>query len=158
MKVLVTGSAGHLGEALVRTLKNTNCEAIGVDLVIRLKGNGHRRDHSVERAPARHVRHLPAPSVPSRVIFVRRTVDSGIPLGYASSITAGWSSPVARWAHNPKVAGSNPAPATMDGEGLADAKAANPFRLPRLHPGIGFAGGRCVGNDLKHVADARDEG
>src|SRR5215471_2418765 len=27
-------------------------------------------------------------------------------------VTAGWSSPVARWAHNPKVAGSNPAPAT----------------------------------------------
>ena len=27
---------------------------------------------------------------------------------------AGWSSPVARWAHNPKVAGSNPAPATKD--------------------------------------------
>jgi hypothetical protein len=26
---------------------------------------------------------------------------------------AGWSSPVARWAHNPEVAGSNPAPATM---------------------------------------------
>jgi hypothetical protein len=26
--------------------------------------------------------------------------------------TAGWSSLVARWAHNPKVAGSNPAPAT----------------------------------------------
>src|SRR5580704_16712933 len=26
--------------------------------------------------------------------------------------SAGWSSPVARWAHNPKVAGSNPAPAT----------------------------------------------
>ena len=25
---------------------------------------------------------------------------------------AGWSSLVARWAHNPKVAGSNPAPAT----------------------------------------------
>ena len=30
--------------------------------------------------------------------------------GYDGS--AGWSSPVARWAHNPKVAGSNPAPAT----------------------------------------------
>jgi hypothetical protein len=28
------------------------------------------------------------------------------------SSDAGWSSPVARWAHNPKVAGSNPAPAT----------------------------------------------
>ena len=29
-------------------------------------------------------------------------------------IIAGWSSPVARWAHNPKVAGSNPAPATNE--------------------------------------------
>jgi hypothetical protein len=38
-------------------------------------------------------------------------------------------------AHNPKVAGSNPAPATIDDEGLADAAAANPFRLPRLYPG-----------------------
>jgi hypothetical protein len=28
--------------------------------------------------------------------------------------TAGWSSLVARWAHNPKVGGSNPPPATMD--------------------------------------------
>src|SRR5207245_7842891 len=28
------------------------------------------------------------------------------------TVDAGWSSPVARWAHNPKVAGSNPAPAT----------------------------------------------
>ena len=26
---------------------------------------------------------------------------------------AGWSSSVARWAHNPEVAGSNPVPATM---------------------------------------------
>src|SRR2546422_8042854 len=33
--------------------------------------------------------------------------------------------------HNPKVAGSNPAPATIDGEGLADASGANPLRLPR---------------------------
>ncbi len=29
-------------------------------------------------------------------------------------IVAGWSSSVARWAHNPKVAGSNPAPATKN--------------------------------------------
>ncbi len=28
-------------------------------------------------------------------------------------IVAGWSSPVARRAHNPKVAGSNPAPAIV---------------------------------------------
>ena len=33
MKVLVTGSSGHLGEALVRTLKNSNREVIGVDIV-----------------------------------------------------------------------------------------------------------------------------
>src|SRR5207245_10826166 len=46
---------------------------------------------------------------------------------------------VARWAHNPKVAGSNPAPATMNDKGLADAEAASPFRLPRLRPGIGMS-------------------
>src|SRR5262249_28371457 len=40
-------------------------------------------------------------------------------------------------AHNPKVVGSNPTPATICDEGLADVEAANPFRLPRLHPGIG---------------------
>jgi hypothetical protein len=32
----------------------------------------------------------------------------------SSSLTAGWSSPVARQAHNLKVAGSNPAPATTE--------------------------------------------
>lgn len=33
MKVLVTGSAGHLGEALVRTLKSAHHKVVGVDLV-----------------------------------------------------------------------------------------------------------------------------
>jgi len=33
MKVLVTGSAGHLGEALVRTLRETEHEVIGIDLL-----------------------------------------------------------------------------------------------------------------------------
>jgi UDP-glucose 4-epimerase len=32
MKVLVTGSSGHLGEALVRTLQNTSHEVVGLDL------------------------------------------------------------------------------------------------------------------------------
>jgi UDP-glucose 4-epimerase len=32
MKVLVTGSAGHLGEALVRTLRNTGHEVVGLDI------------------------------------------------------------------------------------------------------------------------------
>ena len=31
---------------------------------------------------------------------------------YATIVSAGWSSLVARWAHNPKVEGSNPSPAT----------------------------------------------
>jgi hypothetical protein len=30
-------------------------------------------------------------------------------------------------------------PATMNGEGLADAGAASPFRLPRFHPGSGLS-------------------
>src|SRR5712691_4524421 len=33
MKVLVTGSSGHLGEALVRTLRHTNHETIGLDIL-----------------------------------------------------------------------------------------------------------------------------
>jgi nucleoside-diphosphate-sugar epimerase len=33
MKVLVTGSAGHLGEALVRTLQNTSHEVLGLDIM-----------------------------------------------------------------------------------------------------------------------------
>jgi UDP-glucose 4-epimerase len=33
MRVLVTGSAGHLGEALVRTLQKTSYEVVGLDIV-----------------------------------------------------------------------------------------------------------------------------
>src|SRR5947209_5540759 len=32
MKILVTGSAGHLGEALMRSLEDTDHEAIGLDI------------------------------------------------------------------------------------------------------------------------------
>jgi UDP-glucose 4-epimerase len=32
MKVLVTGSSGHLGEALVRSLRNSGLEVVGIDL------------------------------------------------------------------------------------------------------------------------------
>ena len=35
---------------------------------------------------------------------------------------AGWSSPVARRAHNPKVSGSNPLPATKTERGLQKCK------------------------------------
>ena len=33
MRILVTGSSGHLGEALVRTLRRLNHEVIGIDLL-----------------------------------------------------------------------------------------------------------------------------
>jgi UDP-glucose 4-epimerase len=33
MRILVTGSAGHLGEALVRTLLNTSHDVVGLDLL-----------------------------------------------------------------------------------------------------------------------------
>ncbi len=33
MKVLVTGSSGHLGEALIRTLQNLNYEVVGIDIL-----------------------------------------------------------------------------------------------------------------------------
>ena len=48
-------------------------------------------------------------------LFVDRASRRVLRLGFPD---AGWSSPVARWAHNPKVAGSNPAPATILSEGL----------------------------------------
>src|SRR5437899_11499726 len=40
----------------------------------------------------------------------RRKFDRGHSVRY--HVLAGWSSLVARWAHNPKVEGSNPSPAT----------------------------------------------
>jgi UDP-glucose 4-epimerase len=33
MRILVTGSAGHLGEALMRTLRGSEHEALGIDIV-----------------------------------------------------------------------------------------------------------------------------
>jgi hypothetical protein len=43
-------------------------------------------------------------------VFARVTFDR--PSTHCYDFHAGWSSLVARWAHNPKVGGSNPPPAT----------------------------------------------
>ena len=52
-----------------------------------------------------------SPGLITRGIFHRLAqTPSGLTIGYSTD--AGWSSLVARRAHNPKVAGSNPAPAT----------------------------------------------
>src|SRR5476649_1007710 len=54
--------------------------------------------------------------VPSSVpIFVITCFLAVIGVIFATFSVAGWSSLVARWAHNPKVVGSNPAPATKYG-------------------------------------------
>src|SRR5512137_1592438 len=58
-------------------------------------------------------------------------LDTHRPWCYKPSlIDAGWSSPVARWAHNPKVAGSNPAPATKQNQGLTGDRKSLSFSLP----------------------------
>src|SRR6266576_2856715 len=62
------------------------------------------------------------------------------PEGIADHSDAGWSSLVARRAHNPEVVGSNPTPATTNAErGMRNAELAGPgsllrsnFRVPRL--------------------------
>ena len=45
---------------------------------------------------------------------------------------AGWSSLVARWAHNPKVGGSNPPPATMNA--TANEQWRSPFLEASVRP------------------------
>jgi hypothetical protein len=66
---------------------------------------------------------------------------------------AGWSSLVARRAHNPKVVGSNPAPATRKFKGL-EAIASEPFfflnTLPR--PGHHPTRSEIAGADTRFVA------
>ena len=62
----------------------------------------------------------------------------GIDVGFdlRSPVDAGWSSPVARQAHNLKVAGSNPAPATRIES--PPAKPAGFFRFCSLSDSLAF--------------------
>ena len=63
---------------------------------------------------------------------------------------AGWSSLVARRAHNPKVAGSNPAPATKnEGPGARESSGAFAFSGQKL------AAVAAAGSDARRVAVAR---
>ena len=68
-------------------------------------------------------------------------------IGYsARPLDAGWSSLVARRAHNPKVAGSNPAPATL--------KPAAFGRRLYVHP-FGIRSRRCSGPKHSRPVDGR---
>ena len=51
---------------------------------------------------------------------------------------AGWSSLVARRAHNPKVVGSNPAPATKEDVGKGRRESTGPSAAPTKMGLIGF--------------------
>src|SRR6476659_8530672 len=77
---------------------------------------------------------------------------------------AGWSSSVARWAHNPEVAGSNPAPATTAGLGLCPRPVLFCLRFPldatqnaTIRCRVGFTaqdqGGRRLGRRTIHTGD-----
>src|SRR4051812_1347206 len=57
----------------------------------------------------------------------------------ASQPTAGWSSPVARQAHNLKVRGSNPLPATKSLHRLTSLSIP-----PEAHPASGFSMSDCM--------------
>ena len=67
--------------------------------------------------------------------------------GNVISCDAGWSSSVARWAHNPEVVGSNPAPATDRKAPDQDSSRSGAFR---------FAPGHCANARLLEVR--RDPG
>ena len=53
-------------------------------------------------------------------------------------VVAGWSSLVARWAHNPKVEGSNPSPATNTPQGLRVSSQISKTTLDHLNEWVGL--------------------
>jgi hypothetical protein len=69
----------------------------------------------------------PAPSIPTP-----RHADQFRPVAQDARFNAGWSSPVARQAHNLKVIGSNPIPATTDSLTSAAGVRLSAFRATRF--------------------------
>ena len=76
---------------------------------------------SVAARPAQHKTHIPS----SQNAADGATYRPGV-----REIGAGWSSPVARQAHNLKVAGSNPAPATKHSKTRTEPAAARTAHTP----------------------------
>ena len=56
MKILVTGSAGHLGEALMRTLRADGIEAVGLDILAVAVHRHRRLDRRPRARPRRDAR------------------------------------------------------------------------------------------------------
>ncbi len=64
------------------------------------------------RRPSGHRQRLDEGPVDAETVFDLPVCDRREPVCNVVFTDAGWSSSVARWAHNPEVAGSNPVPAT----------------------------------------------
>jgi UDP-glucose 4-epimerase len=90
MKILVTGSAGHLGEALVRALQNTSHDVVGLDLIhsdfTKEVGSIADRDHvkrcmkSVDAVIHAATLHKPHVSTHSRQSFVDTNITGTLNL------------------------------------------------------------------------------
>src|SRR5690348_7495413 len=81
-------------------------------------------DHSPIRVTSDTMRHTRSGGASMKRLVsacIRDSLEGGCILAVRD---AGWSSQVARWAHNPEVAGSNPAPATTK------ALVRGPFSFP----------------------------
>ena len=128
-------NGGHLDqrELLVLIVGGEQRMTPTVVLVPLREQTGGRREICLLERPddvSRHTRTVRrSPAADTRFSLCRS--HTGTPFGCSAPILetkqhndAGWSSSVARWAHNPEVAGSNPAPATRrrrpgpDGPGL----------------------------------------
>jgi hypothetical protein len=70
---------------------------------------------------------------------------------FFAPVDAGWSSPVARQAHNLKVIGSNPIPATKLRRQVKDL-AALPFLRLCLEPASGSTGGSKKGRNHRQIS------
>src|SRR5205085_4226837 len=86
-----------------------------------------------------------------------RWVDAdNAPLFAVANRVAGWSSLVARWAHNPKVAGSNPAPATnFDQMTLRRRRGGRNCFNPQKNPQLSFQT-RLIAATARHVPFASE--
>gem|GEM_PF-5742899 len=91
----------------------------------------------------------PAPNPSARLPIPRATGTVTRP----PQVAAGWSSQVARRAHNPKVAGSNPAPATNE-----EAQIRGPFRSvgEGLSRAQNWPASNGLSNELRPRAERRD--
>jgi hypothetical protein len=125
--------------------KRVQCDlAFAVTVRLRRVARGDQGTSRIHRAPAVFGRicdpqHHPGVQGPAIRLVLAAPVGQSVVAGWGARrypCPAGWSSPVARWAHNPEVTGSNPVPATkwvsQVGGGLGSSRpTVNPsfFRL-----------------------------